>query len=75
MESSGFYALRHTLVTQNLMMGTLLSGFRASTSLRIFHNYRIFIELLKQTLFDMTTFLSLLLYIIFVFSLLRFILI
>lgn len=72
-ESEGVIVFEVPLTRQNLMIGTFLSGFRASTSLRIFHNYRIFIELLRQTLFDMTTFLSLLFYIIFVFSLLRFI--
>lgn len=53
-------------------MACLMTGFRAVSALRVFYNYRVFIQLLKQTIFDMTIFLALLLYMILLFSLIRY---
>lgn len=65
--------LQEKSIKQLLIFALFSSGARAVSALRIYKSYRIFIELLKQTIYSMGTFLSLLLFNICLFSLMKYI--
>lgn len=56
-----------------MIFALFAAGARAISALRIYKSYRIFIELIKQTIYGMGTFLSLLLFNICIFTLMRYI--
>lgn len=72
-EIHGESMIKYEKVKMNLIFASFVIGMRAISALSVFKKYRIFIELLKRTLFDMTTFLTLLIFVTGLFGLLRFI--
>lgn len=48
-----------------IIVGLIGVGLRAYSQLRIFQAYRVLIELIKQTIFDITAFMSIIFFIIF----------